>query len=258
MKPAQNPYGGFAGVYDYLMSDMPYGEWLGWLDAYWELNGRPSRVVDLGCGTGTISLPLAASGLRVVGIDISETMLSVAQHKEAAARSDTPFAGSVQWSCQDMRGWVWPEPADSVISLCDCMSYLLTEDDVRRTIGRVWEGLAPGGTFIFDMHHRNRIEEYAAGEPFILDEDDVSYIWTCELDEGTGTVTHRLSFFIREGDRYVKVVETHRQRAYAEKTIVRLLEEAGFENIRSFADFSFEPIDDDSTLRMFFAARKPA
>ncbi|WP_274365534.1 class I SAM-dependent DNA methyltransferase [Paenibacillus thermotolerans] len=258
MISVQNPYGGFAGVYDYLMSDMPYGDWLGWLDAYWELNGRPSRVVDLGCGTGTISIPLAASGLRVVGIDISETMLSVAQHKEAAARSETPMAGNVQWSRQDMREWSWPEPADSAISLCDCMSYLLTEDDVRRTIERVWEGLAPGGTFIFDMHHRNQMEEYAFNEPFILDEEDVSYIWTCELDDRTVTVTHRLSFFIREGDRYVKVAETHRQRAYPAETIVTLLEEAGFTDVQSYSDFSFEPIDDDSTLRMFFAARKPA
>ncbi|WP_199617449.1 class I SAM-dependent DNA methyltransferase [Paenibacillus alkalitolerans] len=252
------PYGGFAYVYDRLMSDMPYGEWLGWLDAFWEAHGRPSTVADLGCGTGTIALPLAASGYRVVGIDISEDMLAVAKHKEASARSETPLAGTVDWVCQDMRSWSWSAPVDAVVSLCDCMNYLLEEDDLRRTFRQVLEGLAPGGTFLFDMHHSNRLQEYADNEPFCLDEEDVSYIWTCDMDEHSDTITHRLSIFIREGERYVKVVETHRQRAYPEPLIRRMLSDAGFTDVNSYEDFSFDPVDDRSTLRMFFTARKPA
>jgi SAM-dependent methyltransferase len=254
----QQPYGGFAYVYDRLMADMPYGEWLGWLEAYWGLRGRPETVLDLGCGTGTISIPLAASGLSVIGIDISEDMLAIARHKEASARSEIGVSGAIQWVRADMRSLTLEQPVDAVISLCDCMNYLTEEADVRRAIRCVWDALKSGGSFVFDMHHSNQLEEYAANEPFCHDEEDVSYIWFCDLDHAADTVTHRLSLFIRDGERYAKVVETHRQRAYPVSLIRRMLSETGFIDIETYADFSFESVDEESTLRIFFAARKPA
>jgi len=252
------PYGVFASVYDLLMADMPYGEWLGWLEAYWAERGRPETVVDLGCGTGTIAIPLAQAGLSVVGIDLSGDMLAVARHKEASVRSELHVPGELRWLEGDMREWTLPEPVDAAVSLCDSVNYLLTEQDVLRMFRRTYEGLKPGGALLFDAHHANRLEELAATEPFCLDEEDVSYIWTCELDEASTTIEHRVSFFLPEPDgRYVRVVETHRQRAYPEATLRRLLAEAGFAHVETYADFTFEPVDDETTLRMFFAATKP-
>lgn len=256
---SKGPYGAFAYVYDRLMSDMPYGEWLGWLDAYWEQHGRPATIVDLGCGTGTIAIPLAQSGYDVTGVDLSEDMLAVARDKEAAARQDVHLPGRLDWQQGDMRAWSPAAPADAVISLCDCLNYLLSEEDIRLAFRSIYKSLAPGGVFLFDMHHANQLEEYMLHEPFCLDDDDVSYIWTCALDEAAATMTHRLAFFLPEEDgRYARVVETHRQRAYDEMTVRRLLAEAGFDAVASYADFTFEPIREDSTLRMFFAARREA
>jgi SAM-dependent methyltransferase len=256
---SKGPYGAFAYVYDRLMADMPYGEWLGWLEAYWEVNGRPSTVVDLGCGTGTIAIPLAQAGLHVTGIDLSGDMLAVARHKEASARSELHIPGDVLWQQGDMREWTLDHPVDTVLSLCDCLNYLLTEEDLLRAFRSTYEGLTAGGTFLFDMHHANQLDEYMRLEPFFLDDDDVSYIWTCTLDEATTAIAHRLVFFLPdEGDRYARVVENHRQRAYPEAAVRRLLAEAGFTQVASYADFTFEPVDEDSTLRMFFAARREA
>jgi len=107
------------------------------------------------------------------------------------------------------------------------------------------------------MHHPNRLEEYMDHEPFCRDDEEASYLWSCELDESTSTIAHRLTLFLRESDgRYARVVETHRQRAYAEGVVRRLLGEAGFARVEAFADFSFEPIDDADAMRMFFAAKK--
>ncbi|HZG78500.1 MAG TPA: class I SAM-dependent methyltransferase [Paenibacillus sp.] len=250
-------YGAFAYVYDRLMEDMPYGEWLGWLDAYWSANGRPSTVVDLGCGTGTIAIPLAQSGLRVIGIDLAPDMIEVARRKEAAVRAEVPLAGELSWSVGDMRDWSLPAPVDAVVSLCDGLNYLTDESDLARAFAAAHAALAPGGTFLFDMHHPNRLEEYMENEPFCRDDEEAAYVWTCELDDAATTITHRLTLFLREPDgRYARVVETHRQRVYSEAAVRKLLREAGFARVESFADFSFEPVDDDETMRMFFVATK--
>ncbi len=252
------PYGAFAYIYDRLMEDMPYGEWLGWLDAYWAAGGvRPERIVDLGCGTGTIAIPLAKSGLDVIGVDLSADMIEVARRKEAAVRAELAVPGKLEWAVGDMREWTAPEPVDAVVSLCDCLNYLAEEADVVRAFRAVRASLKPGGVFLFDMHHPNQLDAYMANEPFCHDDEEASYIWTCELDEATSTIAHRLTFFVRSEDgRYDRSVETHRQRVYSEATIRRLLAEAGFARIETYADFTFEPVDDDETTRMFFAAAK--
>lgn len=250
-------YGDFAYVYDHLMADMPYGEWIAWLEAYWDAHGRPSAVADLGCGTGTIAIPLAQAGLNVTGIDLSHDMIAVARDKEASIRKELHIPGVLRWQQGDVREWKLPEPQDAAISLCDCLNYVLTEVDLLRAFRSTFEGLAPGGTFLFDMHHENQLEAYMEHEPFCHDDEEVSYLWTCELEEETATITHRLVFFLPEEDgRYRRVEETHRERAYSEATVRRLLAEAGFRRVESFADFSFESVDDASTMRMFFAATK--
>src|SRR5690606_37960120 len=115
-------YGPFALVYDQLMADMPYGEWLGWLDLYWEAHGgRPSSVADLGCGTGTIAIPLAQSGIDVTGIDLSDQMIAIARGKEEAIRRETAVPGKLEWLQGDVREWSLPNPVDAAISLCDCL-----------------------------------------------------------------------------------------------------------------------------------------
>jgi SAM-dependent methyltransferase len=252
------PYGAFAYVYDRLMADMPYGEWLGWLDAYWTARGgRPSDVVDLGCGTGTLAIPLAQEGSRVIGVDLSADMIEVARRKEAAVRSELAVPGQLEWVVGDMREWRSPSPVDAVVSLCDCLNYLTEEADVARAFGSAFATLKPGGVFLFDMHHSNQLDAYMANEPFCHDDDEASYIWTCELDEETSTIAHRLTFFVRGADgRYDRSIETHRQRVYSEATIRKLLADAGFAGIETYADFTFDPIDEDETTRMFFAATK--
>lgn len=265
-------YGQFAYIYDRLMEDMPYSRWHRFLRQCWEPGGAPATVVDLGCGTGNISIPLAQSGLRVIGIDLSEDMLAVA-HAKAESRQRlfaSAQGGEVVWLRQDMQEWALPEQVDAVISCCDCINYLTEEEELAATFRQTFSGLKPGGTFIFDVHTQQQLRRYAEEQPFTLREADISYIWTCDLDEERCEIEHDLAIFVRESEwgsasansadamdasRYVRIDETHVQRAYPLERIGELLRESGFEDISVYADFTREAPDEE-TERAFFVCRK--
>ncbi|MBW7461394.1 class I SAM-dependent methyltransferase, partial [Paenibacillus sepulcri] len=113
-------YRQFATVYDRLMEDMPYSDWLRFARECWDRYGIPQTVVDLGCGTGSLAIPLARSGFQVFGIDLSADMLSIGRSKldESPQQAIRSSAGAIRWLQQDMCSWELPEQVDAVISFC--------------------------------------------------------------------------------------------------------------------------------------------
>jgi SAM-dependent methyltransferase len=251
-------YEQFAYTYDRLMEGMPYGDWLRFAREGWSRYGiLPKSVVDLGCGTGSLAIPLAHEGFTVTGIDISEDMLAVAQQK-VDNYSSTPLKGSLAWIQQDLREWELPEPVDTVICFCDCLNYLLEEEDVVQAFHQTYKGLKPGGLFLFDVHTTRQLAAYAESQPFFLNEEDVAYIWTSEWDEERSEIEHALTIFVKDSaaaDMFRRIDEQHVQRAYSLKWLEQKLQEAGFTEIRAAADFGWQ-LPTASTERAFFAARK--
>jgi SAM-dependent methyltransferase len=267
----------FASLYDRLMADAPYAQWIRFARQCWDVYGKPETVVDLGCGTGNIAIPLAQTGLNVFGVDLSENMLAIAADKTEQLRRNSAFVpgGSVVWLNQDMREWDVGRTVDSVISFCDSLNYLTEEDDIARTFRRTFERLRPGGTFLFDVHTPNQVRAYARLQPFVMREEDIAYIWTCELDEDRCEIEHELSIFVKADSgyadglasktgstgaygrfpAYLRVDEVHVQRAYELGWLGDKLREAGFADVECFADFSQKPPNAD-TERAFFVAAK--
>lgn len=254
-------YREFASVYDRLMEEMPYGEWMQYARRCFGMYGMPRSVVDLGCGTGNIAIPLAKSGFEVYGIDLSPDMLAIARSKwdEPPVRGR---GGTIRWLQQDMRDWELPEPVDAVISFCDCLNYLTKEADVAAAIRRTYAGLSPGGLFLFDVLTSGAFERYADEQPFVYDEKDIAYMWVSEYDANEQTIRHDLTFFVREdleigpSGLYRRFTESHTQRAYDPAWLSDQLAAAGFELLHLTADFGWEAPDETSE-RLFFAARKP-
>lgn len=254
-------YREFATVYDQLMEEMPYAEWMNFARRCFAQFGMPHSVVDLGCGTGNIAIPLAKSGFEVFGIDLSADMLAIARSKwgEIPMRGQ---GGSIRWLQQDMRDWDLPDPADAVISFCDCLNYLTQDADIVRTFRQTYRGLAPGGLFLFDVHAPRTLERYAEDQPFICDEKDVAYLWTSEYDARVRSIRHDITFFVREDapgstpGLYRRFEESHTQRAYDPDWLAEQLEAAGFELLHRCADFEWEP-PSGASERLFFVARKP-
>ncbi len=257
-------YGKFAYVYDELMQDMPYAKWQRFTLEAWKKYGNPSEVVELGCGTGTLTAMLAEQGYRMTGIDLSEDMLAVARDKadERPMLQGLLRSGSLRFACQDMTEWAAPEPVDSVISFCDCLNYLTEEEQVEAAFRATYEGLKPGGSFLFDVHHPNTLRRYEEEQPFVLDEGDISYIWTCGLDEERVEIEHHLRIFVRRQgdsssskDTYDRFDEFHVERAYDPQWLQEALLRAGFSSVETYADFEWKKNDDESE-RLFYVAVK--
>lgn len=248
-------YEQFAYAYDRLMSDMPYSDWVQWAQDCCRDSGiAPKTAADLGCGTGAITIPLAQSGLRMYGLDLSDDMLAIAHEKSEGIK--LPVGASLMWMQGDLRDWQLPESVDLAVSFCDCLNYLREEADIKAAFEQVYRGLNSGGLFLFDVHAPDLFRIYYAEQPFILDENDVSYIWTSELDESRMEIEHNLSIFmLQPGGDYRKIEEQHIQRAYEISWLQDLLVQTGFSDIRIMADFTKEAPDEKSK-RIFFAARK--
>lgn len=245
-------YGRMAEVYDELMADMPYDEWVRFTLQGWQRYGHPKTIVELGCGTGNITYRLADRGVQVVGIDLSPDMLAVAESKQVPGKA-------VRFVQQDMREWEIGEPVDGVVCYCDGLNYLLEEADLVRTFAQTYKALRNDGLFLFDMHSPYQLRCYAEQQPFILDEPHLSYIWTSELDEERSEIEHHLTFFVQEspGSRlYRRFEETHTQRAYDPDWIISALHQTGFAEVRITADFSWNTTPDERSERLFFVAVK--
>lgn len=260
-------YNQFAYYYDRLMRDMPYGKWLTFTEDCWERYGKPATVVDLGCGTGMITIPIAQNGTRVIGIDLSEDMLAVASSKSDAMEAEGRSAktGSITWLHQDIREWQLTEKVDVAISFCDCFNYLLAEEDIIQAFRQTYEGLSAGGLFIFDVHTPQQLASYAATQPFFLDEEDAAYIWTCNFDKDTCQIEHELTIFVQELPRsqtqqlpkFLRIEETHTQRAYPINWLKQQLQKIGFNTVDCYADFTWEPTN-EATERAFLVCHKAA
>lgn len=245
-------YDQFAYIYDDLMSDAPYTDWVAYTKQIVAKygSGNRNRLIDIGCGTGTLALLLAKEAFDVTGVDLSENMLAVAQQKAFDAGVSLPL---FQMDMTEISGFGTFEVATV---FCDSLNYLPAEEDVRKTFRSVRDLLKPNGLFLFDVHTLYKINTIFKDKTFADDSEDLSFIWQCEQVHEEGSVEHQLSFFIQDDDgRYSRFNESHLQRTFALEWYEQWLRETGFTIVSVTADFS-SSAPDPSSERLFFAAKK--
>ena len=146
-------YTGFAGVYDLLMDETPYGQWcenvVHELQKYGICDGL---LLELGCGTGTLTELLAQKGYDMIGVDCSEEMLNIACDKRAQSGQD------ILYLRQDMRSFELYGTVRAVVSVCDSLNYLLAEEELAACFRLVSNYLDPKGIFFFDFNTRYKYE----------------------------------------------------------------------------------------------------
>ncbi len=243
-------YQHFALLYDELMMDAPYENWLQFIMKNIKKYGNGGkRLLDLGCGTGTLSIPLSVQGYNITGVDLSEEMLAIAQAKSIEA------GVQIAYYQQDMRELEGFEPFDIIGVFCDSLNYLRTEQDVELTFKNIYDHLLPGGLFLFDVHSIYKMENIFIGQTYCSSDEEISYIWNCFAGDQPHSVEHELTFFVKENDLYYRYDEVHYQRTFIVDTYQQWLEKAGFELLEISADFTEEKPEENSE-RIFFTARK--
>ncbi|QED48708.1 class I SAM-dependent DNA methyltransferase [Cytobacillus dafuensis] len=245
-------YGKFAYLYDELMKDVPYNKWVELVEKKtkkYNLNGN--NLLDLACGTAELSVQLAEKSFNVVGVDLSEDMLTVAQSKAIEKGQDIKF---YQQNMAELDGL---GQFDIICIFCDSLNYLQSEKDVLDTFHSVHHHLAENGLFLFDVHSIYKIMQIFMNQTFAVNDDEISYIWHCYQGEFPNSVEHDLSFFVldEESDLYERYNELHFQRTFPIDVYEGWLKKAGFELLEITSDFEDVPPQTHSE-RIFFTCRK--
>ena len=244
-------YTGFAEVYDLFMDQVPYEKWSGRIIQILSAYGiRDGLVLDLGCGTGSMTELLAGAGYDMIGVDASEEMLELAYEKRAESGHD------ILYLLQDMREFELYGTVRAIVSVCDSLNYITEEEELLHVFRLVRNYLDPDGVFFFDM---NTIYKYSKmlGETTIAENrEEGSFIWENYYDPEEQLNQYDLTLYIRdEDDRYVRFEETHIQKAYALERVLELLEKAGLKAEQIF-DSDTEKKVTDTTGKFCIAARK--
>ena len=237
-------YTSFAQVYDLFMDNVPYEEWAAYVRGILTEYGIGSGLVlDLGCGTGSLTECLARAGYDMIGVDSSEDMLEIAMDKRGRSGLD------ILYLLQDMREFELYGTVRAVVSICDSMNYILDYADLVQVFRLVNNYLDPGGIFIFDLNTEYKYEALMGSRTFAEDREDGSFIWYNEYSPEDHINEYDLTLFVREGKLFRRFQETHYQRAYSAAA------EAGMEFEACWDAFSRDPVKPDSE-RMYMVFRE--
>lgn len=261
-------YSGFAWYYDDFMNDIPYDRWTENLCSLLSGYGiNDGLVCELGCGTGEITMRLSEAGYDMIGIDISEEMLTVAREKQYDAADDPENNEQeaekerqpILYLRQDMREFELFGTVRAVVSICDSMNYITEFTDLVEVFKKVNNYLDPDGIFIFDLKSDYFFRtEYADNSFSDIDEESgASLSWKNHYDAekhlNTYTIDIKEIFEDEEGEEWEETHEEHIQRAYAVEEVKKALELAGLRFLKLLdADTMTEPVE--NTKRYYFVA----
>ena len=243
-------YTGFAEVYDVFQDNVPYEEWCAYVTGLLaEYGVSDGLILDMGCGTGSLTELLAKAGYDMIGIDNSGEMLQIAMNKSRDSGLD------ILYLQQDMREFELYGTVRAVVSICDSMNYIMEYGDLVQVFRLVNNYLDPKGVFIFDLNTEYKYREMLADYTFAEDREESSFIWNNFYDEEDKVNEYDLTLFVKEGELYRKFEETHYQRAYSLDEVRRAVSEAGMEFVAAYDACTRNSVQQDSE-RIYVIARE--
>lgn len=265
-------YSEFARVYDTFMDETPYAEWCDLIAALLgryglcrkedednedeNLREERNTILDLGCGTGTLTELLAKKGYSMIGVDNSQEMLQVAIEKKAESGAD------ILYLLQDMRELELYGAVGAVICVCDSLNYLLKEDDILTVFRLVDNYLYPGGVFIFDFNTVYKYETVIGDAVIAENREDCSFIWENFYHAEEEINEYDLTIFVKndnndngENNIFHRFEETHYQRGYRLDMMRSLVEKAGMEFVAALDADTREDVTAKSE-RIYVVARE--
>lgn len=219
-------YGCFADVYDRLTSNINYEE----LALYYDRiisnhNGKKGILLDLACGTGSMSMQFSKLGYDVIGVDLSTEMLSVAKEKPH---------DNIEYLCQDMCELDMFGTFDAAICVLDSINHLENAEDILRCFKSVSLFCDPDGLFLFDINTVRKHREILSDNTFVYDMEDVYCVWQNFYSEELDRVDISLDIFKEKDGLYERLCEDFSEIALPIDDICNMLCEAGFKVLDIF------------------------
>lgn len=244
-------YGAFATVYDIFMDNIDYDDWCSYVhQLLLAENVENGLVLDLGCGTGSMTERLSRLGYDMIGVDNSPQMLQEAMAKREHSGLD------ILYLLQDMRSFELYGTVKAVVSVCDSINYITEPRELEQVFRLVNNYLDPGGIFLFDLNTLYKYETLLGDQTIAENREEGSFIWENEYDSQTRMNLYALTLFLsREDGLYEKYEEVHYQRGYSLEEVEELLERAGLEFLAAYDAFTRNPPKEDSE-RIYVMARE--
>ncbi|MDP4108692.1 MAG: methyltransferase domain-containing protein [Bacillota bacterium] len=243
-------YSILASYYDELNSHVPYEKWADFIEAVFRRKKiAPKLVLDLACGTGTLTRIFSERGYEMIAADSSVGMLDCARKKCEGLKIPPVFV------CQNMKALDLYGTVDAVVCCLDSINYLTKYKELAECFRKVHLFLEPGGLFIFDVNTPFKLRNIS-GRAFISEGSGVYCCWQASFSERTKLCRYDFDLFVRESGLWRRYEETHTERAYDAEEIIAALKEAGFsEAPEIYAVLKFRAPETDAG-RTFFAVRK--
>lgn len=244
-------YTSFSQVYDLFMDNVPYKEWCDYITSLLKEYGISNGLIlDLGCGTGSLTLELSKRGYDMIGVDCSEDMLEIAEEKRHLSSEN------ILYLLQDMREFELYGTVRAVVSVCDSLNYILEYEDLVQVFSLVNNYLDPDGLFIFDLNTPYKYSVLLGEHTIAETREESSFIWENFYDEEDCINEYDLTLFIKEkGNVYKRYQETHYQRCYTLDEIRSALDKAGLTFLCAYNAFTRNPVEKDNE-RIYVIARE--
>lgn len=237
-------YASLAGYYDRLTGDVPYERFIEFYEAEFARDGGEFRLLlDLCCGTGTLTCELARRGYELIAADASVDMLMQAREKSAELRCPPLFL------CQDAAELDLYGTVDAAVCSLDGMNYIAPEA-LSEVFRRLHLFIRPGGLFIFDIRTPDWFRALD-GDIFVDEKDDLLCLWRADFDEDMSAMIYGMDIFSRAGALWERSSEEHIEYAHEPEMLRAALESAGFVDVRLCRDC---PQGDAG--RLFIAAKR--
>ena len=240
-----------APFYDAINAEIDYEKWADFIEKIFEKECKnpPELVLDLGCGTGKMTIELASRGYDMTGIDYSPEMLDVAR---TAAEEN---GNDILWLCQDMREFELYGTVDATVCCLDCINHLESVEDLESCFKLVHNYLIPDGIFIFDVNARYKFENIYSNNTYTMEEDGAVCIWENDYDPDSQICDFYITLFKECADgRYKRYDEQQSERMYPLAEIKSSLERCKMEFLYAFGDLEFTPGNDECE-RIYIVAK---
>jgi SAM-dependent methyltransferase len=252
-------YGAISSVYDKINSNVDYVAWADFFEKCFDqhLESRPELVLDLACGTGSMTLELAKRGYDMIGVDGSSEMLNVAFDR----KYDLELKNDVLFLLQDMREFELYGTVGAITCCLDSLNYLTGDGELDKVFSLAHNYLDPDGLFLFDVNTPHKFEYIYGNNTYVYEEEDCGEgsfcVWQNCFDKESGLCDFKLTVFERDDDSkgmYVRRDEEQCERCYSKDEIINTLQKNKFELVGIYSDFNCTPAS-DTDERWYVVAR---